>query len=147
MDKFDVVKQQFLAKGVQESTIDYAIESVKYGTKREFILDNLMADYRGMNREDAVSLVEALFIANGGEFKKENKGGYLYGGVLLAVGVLLGFYIGYVLLFGGVLIRPILVVAATVFCLASGGRLLFKAVRGKYRDSDEPFSGKDSLAG
>ena len=147
MSKFDAIKQQYLDKGIQEANIDYAIESVQYGTKREFILDNLTADYRGMSREQAVSLVETLFAANGGEFRKENKGGYLYGGLLLAAGVLLAFYICYVMIFGGILIRPILVVAVMLFCLGSGGRLLFKAMRGKYRDSDEPFGGRDSLAG
>jgi hypothetical protein len=145
MNKFDAIKQQYLQKGIPESTIDYAMESVEYGTKREYILENLTADYRGMTREDATLLVEALFTANGGEFKKENRGGYLYGGALLAAGLLLTFYIGYVLIFGGLLVRPALVGFATIFCLGSGARLLFKAARGKFRDSDEPFSGKNGL--
>ncbi|HLZ86302.1 MAG TPA: hypothetical protein VKQ52_03630, partial [Puia sp.] len=106
MSKYEEIKQRFLGRGIKEENIDYAIESVRYGTKREHILENLTADYRGMNREEAVPLVEALFIANGGEFRKENRGGYLYGGALLAAGLLLAFYIGYVLLFGGILFRP-----------------------------------------
>jgi len=140
MNKFEAIKQQFLAKGFAESNIDYAIQAVKDGTKREFIVENLTSDYRGMTVESAPLLVEALYGANGGEFKKENRGGYLYGGVLLAAGLLLAFYLCYVLLFGGVLVRPYLVGLAAVFCLGSGAKLLFKAVRGKYRDSDEPFS-------
>lgn len=139
MRKYDAVKQQFLDKGFKQENIDYAIDAVKNGTKREFILENLTADYRGMSREEAVPLVEAMFAAGGGEFKKENRDGYLYGGALLAGGLLLVFYIGYVLLFGGVLFRPVLVVTAAVALLSLGTKLLLKAMKGKYRDSDEPF--------
>jgi hypothetical protein len=139
MSKFDAVKQQFLSKGISQENIDYAIDAVKNGTKREFILENLTADYRGMNRDEAVPLIEAMFAASGGEFKKENTGGYLYGGALLAGGLLLAFYIGYGLVFGGVLFRPILVGTAAVTLLGLGTKLLIKAVRGNYRDADEPF--------
>jgi hypothetical protein len=139
MSKFNAASQQFLAKGTKKENIDYAIDAVKTGTKREFIIENLTSDYRGMSREDAISLVDAMFALSGGEFKKENAGGYLYGGALLAAGLLLGFYIGYVLLFGGVLFRPILLITATAALLGLGAKLLFKAMRGKYRDADEPF--------
>ena len=54
MNKFDAVRQRFLSKGVTEENIEYAIDSVKYGTKREHILENLTADYRGMTRDEAV---------------------------------------------------------------------------------------------
>ena len=47
MSKFDAVKQQFLDKGIKQENIDYAIDAVKSGTKREFILENLTSDYRG----------------------------------------------------------------------------------------------------
>ena len=139
MSKFDAVKQQFLDKGIKSENIDYTIDAVKNGTKREFILENLTADYRGMSQEEAVPLIDALFAAGGGEFKKVNRDGYLFGGALLAAGLLLAFYIGYVLLFGGVLVRPTLVVASAVVFMGLGAKLLFKAVRGNYRDTDEPF--------
>jgi hypothetical protein len=139
MSKFDAVKRQFLSKGIKQENIDYTIDAVKNGTKRAFILENLTADYRGVSQDEAVPLIEAMFDANGGEFKKENTGGYLYGGVLLFAGLLLAFYIIYILLFGGVLIRPILVIGGAITFFGVGGRLLFKAMRGKYRDADEPF--------
>jgi hypothetical protein len=139
MSKFDDVKRQFLSKGIKQENIDYAIDGVKNGTKRAFMLENLTADYRGMREDEAVPLVEAMFAANGGEFKKENTGGYLYGGALLFAGLLLAFYIIYILLFGGVLIRPILVVTGAITLIGLGARLSFKAMRGKYRDADEPF--------
>lgn len=53
MSKFDAVRQRFLSKGIKEENIDYAIESVQCGTKREHILENLTADYRGMSRDEA----------------------------------------------------------------------------------------------
>jgi hypothetical protein len=139
MSKYDAIREQFLRKGIKPDNIDYTIDGVKNGTKKEFMLENLTSDYRGMTQADAVPLVEAVYAANGGEFKKENRVGYLYGGTLLLAGLLLAFYIGYVLLFGGILIRPVLVVVGAVTCLGLGAKLLFKAARGKYRDADEPF--------
>jgi hypothetical protein len=143
MSKFDIIKQQFLSNGIKQENIDYAVDAVKNGTKREFILENLTADYRGMSQAEAVPLIEALFAANGGEFKKENSGGYLYGGALLFAGLLLAFYIGYVAFFGGVLVRPVFVVSGAALCLGLGAKLLYKAMRGKYRDADEPFRRSD----
>jgi hypothetical protein len=139
MSKFDAVKTEFLSKGIKQENIDYTIDAVRNGTKRAFILENLTADYRGVSQDEAVPLLEAMFAANGGEFKKENTGGYLYGGALLFVGLLLAFYIMYVLLFGGLLIRPVLVVTGAITCFGLGARLLYKSMRGKYRDADEPF--------
>ena len=141
MNKFDAVRQRFLSKGVTEENIEYAIDSVKYGTKREHILENLTADYRGMTRDEAVPLVEALFIANGGEFKKENKGGYLFGGAALGGGLLLTWYLLSVTLGSGVHLPLWRLAVLTIILLSVGTKLLLKAARGKYRDTDEPFKG------
>ena len=55
MSKFDEVRQRFIGRGVSSENIDYAIDSVKNGTKREYILENLTADYRGMTLDEAVA--------------------------------------------------------------------------------------------
>ena len=65
MGKFDSIKEKYTARGINPDHIDYAISSVKDGAKREHIIDNLTADYRGMNNEQSVALLEELFIVNG----------------------------------------------------------------------------------
>jgi hypothetical protein len=140
MSQFDEVRQRFLGRGVTAENIDYAIDSVKNGTKREYILENLTADYRGMTHDEAVPLVEALYVANGGEFKKENRSGYLFGGTALVTGLLLSLYIISAVFHAGyraaVLWR---IVIPAILLLSVGVRLLWKAMRGKYRDTDEPW--------
>ncbi|MBO9682900.1 MAG: hypothetical protein J7502_09580 [Flavisolibacter sp.] len=139
MGKFDLIIEKYRNKGVSVENIEYAIDSVKYGSKREHILEGLTADYRKMNIEDATDLLEDLFVANGGEFKKENRTGYLFGTVLLLAGLPCAFYIFYVLVYGGVLIKPILVFSIACFGTFGGMVLMIKAIRGKYRDTDDPF--------
>jgi hypothetical protein len=139
MKKYTPIIEKYANKGVRIDNIEYAIDSVKDGAKREHILESLTADYRGMHVNDATNLLEELFVVNGGEFKKENKGGYLYGTFFLMLGLLFAFYIFYVFTYGGVLVRPILVFAGAIILTSSGIILLIKAMRGKYRDSHEPF--------
>ena len=79
MNKFENLVIKYTAIGVSKENIEYAISSVKDGTKREFILESLTADYRGMEYGLANSMLEELYKLNGGEFKKENRNGYLYG--------------------------------------------------------------------
>jgi hypothetical protein len=140
MRKFDLIIEKYRNKGVSADNIEYAIDSVKYGTKREHILDGLTADYRGMNADDATSLVEELFVANGGEFKKENRTGYLYGTFILLLGLLCAYYIFHVFTYGGVLVRPILIFLAAILGILGGLILITKALLGKYRDTDDPFN-------
>lgn len=140
MKKFANIIEKYQSRGVSFDNIEYAVESVKRGAKREHIIDNLSADYRGMNLTDANGLLNELFEANGGEFKKENRYGYLYSTFLLMLGLPLAFYIYYVFTYGGVLVRPVLVFAGAITFNFLGIVLLIKAIRGKYRDSDEPFN-------
>ena len=139
MKKFANIIEKYQSKGVSVDNIEYALESVKRGAKREHILDNLSADYRGMNLTDANGLLNELFEANGGEFKKENRYGYLFGTFMLMFGLPCAFYIYYVFTYGGVLVRPILVFGLAIGGTFSGLYLIIKAILGKYRDSDEPF--------
>src|SRR5688500_8252556 len=108
MSKIKSVREKYLDKGFQEYNIDYAIDSVKTGSKRGHIIESLTSDYRGMTAEDSHQLLNDLFAANGGEFKKENRGGYLYGTFFLLIGLSLSIYIIYVFMYGGILVRPIL---------------------------------------
>ena len=139
MKKFANIIDKYQSRGVSIDNIEYAVESVKRGAKREHILDNLSADYRGMNLTDANGLLNELFEVNGGEFKKENRYGYLFGSFMLMLGLPCAFYIFYVFTYGGILVRPILVFGLAIFGTFSGLYLIIKALLGKYRDADEPF--------
>ncbi|MGN6490697.1 MAG: hypothetical protein ACTHLE_01775 [Agriterribacter sp.] len=140
MHKLDLVKQKYLNLGVKEDNLDFAIGAVSDGTRREIILETLTADYRGMNQEQSLQLLEDLFEANGGEFRKENRGGYLYGVTLVLIGIIgIGSLIA-MLVNGGVKLKFILLAAAVaLFGLIQGPILLYKSFRGKYRDEDSPF--------
>jgi hypothetical protein len=139
MAKFDPIVEKHTNKGISTDNIEYAISAVKDGTKREHILENLTADYRGMNHEQGNALLEDLFTVSGGEFKKENRGGYLFGTAFLVVGLSCAFYIFYVLYYDGVLVKPILVALGAFFGIAGGLRYFVKSLKGQYRDHDEPF--------
>lgn len=139
MKNIDAIKAKYLSKGVKEDNLAYAIDAVKEGSKREHIIENLTADYRGMQPNEARLLLEELFAANGGEFKKESKGGYLYGAFFLLFGLAAAFYIYYVYTYGGVLIKPVLMWAVAIVGTLGGIVYIALAMMGKYRDADEPF--------
>jgi hypothetical protein len=140
MNKADKIKEKYLSLRVMEDNIDYAIDAVKEGTKREFILETLMADYRGMSESQSTQLLNELFEAYGGEFKKENSGGYLFGTLFLLVGLTgAGFAIAF-LISGEIKIKFLLLaLAGALFGLSQGSILIYKSFRGKYRDNDSPL--------
>lgn len=141
MAKFNLIKEKYLLLGVREDNIDFAISAVVDGTKRVHIIESLTADYRGMTEAESTRLLEDLFAANGGEFKKENRGGYLNGALLLLVGLLgAGFFIA-MLVSGGVKIKFIVLsLVAALFGLPAGVIAIIKSVKGKYRDNDDAFN-------
>lgn len=141
MSKFNAVKEKYLLKGITEDNIDFAISAVKDGNKREHIIESLTADYRGMTAEQSNQLLDELFAAVGGEFKRENQGGYLFGSLLLIVGIAGAAFFISLLLNGEFKFKFLsLSLAAAGGGLVVGTRLLIKAFRGKYRDSDDPFA-------
>ncbi len=139
MSKYADVMKRYTEKGISTDTIEYAISSVKEGSKREHILESLTASYRGMQPMEANMLLEELFLMNGGEFKKENRTGYLYGAFFLLLGVLCAAYIAYTFIAGVTWHRPILSSIGAVTGLGAGLSLIIKSLRGKYRDIDDPF--------
>lgn len=102
MRNIDTIKARYLSQGVREDNFLYAVDATKAGSKREHILENLTADYRGMDYIEATQMLEELFAANGGEFKKENRSGYLYGTFFLLLGLAASFYLYYVYTYGGI---------------------------------------------
>lgn len=138
MAKFDLVKQKYLTLGVREDNIDFAISAVSDGSSRDIISEVLTADYRGMTEAQSKELLEDLFKANGGEFKKENQGGYLYGTLFLLVGLIgLGFLIVILISGEGNMKMLLLSIAGTLIGLPKGISLIIKAMKGKFRDGDD----------
>jgi hypothetical protein len=141
MKKFEAIITKYSEQGVSEDNIEYAISAVKDGSKREHTLESLTADYRGMDRTVANNMLEEMYSVNGGEFKKENRNGYLFGTFLLMIGGGLAYYIWSVFHYGGILNRPFFTSAAAFVALIGGGYLIFMSLLGKYRDDMEPFEG------
>ena len=141
MQKFQLIKTRYLILGVTPDNIDYAIESVIDGTKREIIIETLTADYRGVPDSLAVQLLEDLYGANGGEFKKENRSGYLYGTVLSLVGLVSAGFLIAMLISGEWKIKFLIIaLGGAIFGLSKGPVLIIKSLRGKFRDDDAPFT-------
>jgi hypothetical protein len=137
--KFDKLIEKYSEKGVSADNIAYAISAVKDGIRREHILESLTADYRGMNSEQSIHLLEDLFAANGGEFKKENRGGYLYATMFLLIGCVCAFFILSGLYYGEVPRKPVLFLVGATGGIGGGIYYLTKSLKGKFRDEDEPF--------
>lgn len=102
---------------------------------REIIIENLVADYRGMEYDLANAMLDDVYKANGGEFKIENRKGYWYGAWILLIGLGCTYYIFHVMHYGGVLVRPILVTIGAIVCTITGLLMIVQATRGKYRDN------------
>ncbi len=139
MSKFDNIIEKYIATGLTFDDIDYAISAAKDGTRRELILESLTADYRGINLQNANALLEDIYKANGGEFKKENRGGYLYSAIFFIMGASSSYYIYYVFKNGGVLYSPIAIFIGAIGGLLGGLLFLLLSIFGKYRQEDEPF--------
>lgn len=138
MAKFDTIKNKYLALGVTEDNIDFAIGAVKDGSKREYIIEMLTADYRGMTEARSIAILEELFEANGGEFKKENSGGYLYGVLFLLLGIASTVVLVMQLQEEYLRIKLLLLsIAGVLFGFIMGASYIIKAMRGKFRDEHE----------
>ena len=140
MGKFDHIINKYRQQGVREDNIEYAIIAAKDGGKREHILESLTADYRGMGLGQATVMLEEIFEANGGEFKKENRGGYWYGAFSLILGLGCSFYLYHYYKYGGTLIKPVYIWAMAILGVGSGLILILASLFGAFRDKDSPFN-------
>jgi hypothetical protein len=141
MTKLDSVKEKYTIQGISLDNIEFAIDAVKEGTKREIIIESLTADYRGLSFDKSTNLLDDLFAATGGEFKKENRGGYLFGSLFLLVGfaclliLIMLLKDGEVSKIGKLIALGIVAVGAILV----GIKYLLKSLKGKFREDDEPF--------
>lgn len=90
MKNFINIKEKYISLEVPEKHINYAFNAVKSGVKKELIFKNLTSDVRRVDHKLADEMLDEMFSANGGEFKYENRGGYIYSVFyLIAIVVLL----------------------------------------------------------
>ncbi|MDJ1500830.1 hypothetical protein [Xanthocytophaga agilis] len=137
MGKFDTVIEKHTNLGVHANNIEYAISAIKDGVRREYILETLTADYRGMTSQQATELLEDLYAKAGGEFKQESRAGYLYGIFLLLIGFGASFYIFYVMRYGGKL--SLVVIGCAIGGIIGGIGYILSAILGTHREEDSPF--------
>ena len=139
MGKYDLVIRKYKKNGVSDDNIDYAKDAAIEGLQRQHILENLTADYRKMDYETADAMLTDFYNASGGEFKVENKRGYLNGlFLLIVIGLPCTFYTAYFFLYGGIL--PIWVGLGAFFGTLGGIAIIVHTIKGNYRDSDSPFN-------
>jgi len=140
MGKFDHIISKYRQLGVREDNIEYAIIAAKDGGKREHIIESLTADYQGMTASQATVMLDEIFKANGGEFKKENRGGYWYGAFALILGLGCSFYLYSYYKYGGTLIEPVYIWAIAILGVGSGLILIIASLFGAFRDKNAPFN-------
>ncbi|MDB5251242.1 MAG: hypothetical protein JWP27_411 [Flaviaesturariibacter sp.] len=128
MKKYRAVKDSWIARGVAEEPIDFAIDSIRQGVRREHIIDGLTADYRRMSFLDATSLLNELYAAHGGEFRNAGRSGAALGTAMFVIGSGLTFFFLKYFSEGGFAAVPIRLLALPVLCALSGAGLLFKAL-------------------
>ena len=138
MSKYTPVIEKYKNQGISETNIDYAMDCAINGYKREHALESLTADYRKLDHDTANAMLNDFYGASGGEFRVENKKGYLNGiFLLLIIGLPCTFYIGYVLIYGGIIFKPVLVGIGAIVGVFGGLFSLIQAMRGKYREDDD----------
>lgn len=140
MGKFDHIIRKYRQAGVSEDNIEYAILAAKDGGRREHIMESLTADYRGMTPQQATAMLEEIFKANGGEFKKENRGGYWYGALLLILGLGCSYYLYRYYTYGGVLVEPVYIWIGAVLGVGCGLLLIIVSMLGVFREKHSPFN-------
>lgn len=60
MKDLSSLKETFLKIGMKEINIDYAIDSVKYGTEKELIVGNLTSVYRNETEDNSKKLIDSI---------------------------------------------------------------------------------------
>lgn len=132
-EKFETIKDKYLSLGIREKNFIYASEAVKGGKKREIILKNLTSDVRKENVEISENMLLEMFQLNGGEFKYENRGGYLYSTAYLIIIIVLGLLFLFINDNNGRNLKLKFGLAFIVF-LGLFIKTLIPTVRGKFRE-------------
>ena len=133
--KFIDLKTQLISNGFSEKNYDYLYNAVKSGTKRDLIIKNLTSDIRKVELNQANFALNEMYKLNGGEFKYENKSGYMYSvayiiiaivGLLLLISYFSGYEMSIKLLVAGIL----LFVGFSFKAIST----ILKTLKGKYRE-------------
>lgn len=131
MKNLNEIKEKYLSLGLPEKHFDYAFNAVKSGTKKDIIIKNLTSDVRKVDHELANNMLDEMFTSNGGEFKYENRGGYLYSILYLIIIIVLGLIIIFSKYNSSLIIKLSI---ALVGFLVLFFRTLIPTLRGRFRE-------------
>ncbi|MDO5615766.1 MAG: hypothetical protein Q4G16_06225 [Cruoricaptor ignavus] len=133
--KFKSLKIELIQKGLSEKNFEYVYQAVKSGTKRNLIYKNLTSDIRKVEPNFANEILNKFFALNGGEFKYENRTGYLYSVayIIIAIASLL-FTIAMLNGAEGRTRNLILAIIGFLFFSYKAITTILKSMRGKYRE-------------
>jgi len=134
MDKFKNVTDRYVEYGISEFNIEYAIQEVLDGTKREYIEESLTQEYRGMTSAQATALLNDLYLADGGEFKRQNRKGYFWAFAFMLAGAICSFLTYHFWKESGLI--SLKIVAGAILCSLAGILTLISVLFGQYREED-----------
>lgn len=128
------LKEELLQKGFSERNFDYLYNAVKTGKNREVIFKNLTSDVRKVEPNIANEALDKVFEFNGGEFKYENRTGFMYS-IAYAMVAVLSLLIIISFLNGSLLNLKLFIASIAGFFIFSYklATTLYKSTRGKYR--------------
>ncbi|SEF57506.1 hypothetical protein SAMN05421847_0358 [Halpernia humi] len=128
------LKEELLRKGFSERNFDYLYNAVKSGKNREVIFKNLTSDVRKVEPSMATEALDKIFEINGGEFKYENRNGYMYS-IAYAIVAVLSLLMIIAYLNGSFIKLKLFIAAIAGFFIFSYKFVttLYKSSRGKYR--------------
>ena len=134
-------------QGRKSKITAYAKDGRQVSSEFDFpFLNNIEKDQNSIEKafsaiQQSKEMLDELFEANGGEFRKENRGGYLYAILLLLVAITGTTFFIAILLTGEINMKLIsLSLAGAIFGFSTGLSLLYKSLKGKYRREDDPFT-------
>jgi hypothetical protein len=120
MREFDAISEKYCQAGVSLDNVEYAITAVKFGSNPDQIIENLKVGYKSLNDEQANALLRDLFIANKIEIKRKKRLVFALGLFYFLVGLVCVYYLLHILIFGGVLHRPLFVILVAIAGVSAG---------------------------
>jgi hypothetical protein len=129
MREFDAISEKYCQAGVSLDNVEYAITAVKFGSNPDQIIENLKVGYKSLNDEQANALLRDLFIVNNIEIKRKKRLVFALGLVYLLAGLICMYYLFHVLMFGGVLHRPLFVILVAIAGVGAGSFYFLKSFK------------------
>jgi len=139
MDVIKSIKQEFEQGGIGSEHIEYAYSAIMDGIRRELIINNLV-NQRGVNESKSHELLNRLYLLNGGEFKVENRRGYMSGITIIGAAIVLVLYSIVFRIFRPYEKQPTISGKNWRDLFAQSFRIFGATFKGKYREEMDVFN-------